>query len=98
MTWFYVLHESEIPNPGDFRALILAQQPLIVVRGEDRRVRVLLNICRHREVIVCHEKRGNTRQFVCPFHGWVYNTKGDLVGLSGPKGSVRDFAERRGLM
>src|SRR5262249_29185879 len=40
-SWLFVAHESEIPNPGDYKALTLAQQPVIVVRGDDGRVRVL---------------------------------------------------------
>jgi phenylpropionate dioxygenase-like ring-hydroxylating dioxygenase large terminal subunit len=97
-SWFYVAHESEIPNPGDFKSFTLAQQPVIVVRDDEGRVRVLLNICRHRKVTVCRQEKGNTSHFICADHGWVYNTKGNLVGLSGPSRSLRSFTERRGLM
>jgi phenylpropionate dioxygenase-like ring-hydroxylating dioxygenase large terminal subunit len=97
-SWLYVAHESEIPNPGDFKSLTLAQQPIIVVRDDEGRVRVLFNICRHRKVTVCQQEKGNTTYFTCVDHGWVYNTKGNLVGLSGPNRSLRSFTERRGLI
>jgi phenylpropionate dioxygenase-like ring-hydroxylating dioxygenase large terminal subunit len=97
-SWLYVAHESEIPNPGDFKSLTLAQQPVIAVRDDEGRVRVLFNTCRHRKVIVCRQEKGNTTHFTCADHGWVYNTKGNLVGLSGPNRSLRSFTERRGLL
>ena len=97
-SWFYVCHESEIPHPGDFTSLTFAEQPIIVVRDDDGQVRALLNICRHRHVTVCRQARGNTAYFTCVDHGWVYNTKGDLVGLRGPNDTLRRFSQRRGLM
>ena len=96
-SWYYIADESEIPNLGDFKTLVISEQPVIVVRSEDQQIRVLFNICRHREVMVCHEKRGNTQRFVCLFHGWIYNTKGNLMGLSGAGEATRTFQERRGL-
>ena len=97
-SWLYVVHESEIPNPGDFKSFMLAQQPIIVVRDGEGQVRVLLNICRHRQVTVCRQATGNTMHFTCADHGWVYNTKGSLIGLSGSNRSLRNFTERRGLI
>lgn len=96
-SWYYVAGESEIPSSGDFKTLVIGEQPVIVVRGEDGQIRVLLNICRHREVIVCHEKRGQATHFVCLFHGWIYDTKGNLIGLKSAGDTTRTFRERRGL-
>src|SRR5215475_6914157 len=96
-SWLFVAHESEIPDPGDFALLTLAQQPLILVRNERGQVRLLLNICRHRRVQVCHQEKGNTQYFQCSYHGWTYSTKGHLVGLKSTDRSMRQFQERRGL-
>jgi phenylpropionate dioxygenase-like ring-hydroxylating dioxygenase large terminal subunit len=96
-SWYHVADESEIPNLGDFKTLVISEQPVIVVRSEDEQIRVLFNICRHREVMVCHEERGNAQRFVCLFHGWIYNTKGNLIGLNSAGDATRTFAERRGL-
>ena len=81
--WIYVGHESEIPNPGDFRSRRVAGRPVILVRGTDGQVRVLLNTCRHRGALVCCEKAGNARTFQCPYHAWTYNNQGELVGVPG---------------
>lgn len=96
-SWLYVVHERAIPNPGDFKSLVLAQQPIIVVRDGEGQIHVLFNICRHRKVTVCRQETGNATHFTCVDHGWVYNTKGNLVGLRGPNRSLRSFTERRGL-
>jgi phenylpropionate dioxygenase-like ring-hydroxylating dioxygenase large terminal subunit len=96
-SWFSVCQESEIPHPGDFKVFAFAQRSFIVVRDDEGQVRVLFNICRHRHVTVCRQARGNTVSFICPDHGWVYNTKGDLIGLRGPNDSLRQFSQRRGL-
>jgi phenylpropionate dioxygenase-like ring-hydroxylating dioxygenase large terminal subunit len=97
-TWFYVAQESEFPTVGDFKLLRVGQRSVIVVRDEDRQIRVLFNVCRHRRVPVCRQARGNTRTFICTSHRWVYNTKGALVGLQGSNRSVREFPEREGLL
>ncbi|NOT57946.1 MAG: Rieske (2Fe-2S) protein [Deltaproteobacteria bacterium] len=96
-TWCYLARENEFPNVGDFKLLRLAKRSVIVVRGEDGQLRVLLNVCRHRSVPVCRHAHGNARTFTCTFHGWVYDTKGALIGVQGPGRTVREFSERAGL-
>lgn len=95
--WFYVARESELPHVGDFKLLKLAKRSVIVVRDDDGRLRVLLNVCRHRSVPVCRQAHGNARTFTCMLHGWVYNTKGALIGVHGPGRSIREVPEREGL-
>lgn len=90
-TWIYIGHVSEIPKPGDFRRKTMGRQPVIFVRGEDNKVRVLANRCRHRGAMVAEVDKGNTSNFRCPYHGWVYDTTGKLTTLyyeSGYKGTL----------
>lgn len=68
-----------VPAPGDFFTDGYTDVPLLVVRGEDGRVRVLANICRHRAAKV--EVRGEgagCAVFSCPYHGWSYGRSGEL--------------------
>ncbi|HWN56730.1 MAG TPA: Rieske (2Fe-2S) protein, partial [Methylomirabilota bacterium] len=81
--WIYVGHESEIPHPGDYRARTVAGRPMVLVRGDDNVVRVLLNTCTHRGALVCRQKSGNARTFQCPYHAWTFNSRGQLVGVPG---------------
>jgi p-cumate 2,3-dioxygenase alpha subunit len=80
-SWIYAGHESEIPKAGDFRAREVAGRPVILARGSDGEVRVLLNTCTHRGMLVCREASGNTKTFQCPYHAWTFSNQGDLIGV-----------------
>jgi phenylpropionate dioxygenase-like ring-hydroxylating dioxygenase large terminal subunit len=85
-TWVFVGHESEVPHPGDYRTTTIGRQPVILSRHSDGQVYVLLNRCMHRGAVVCREERGNSSIFRCIYHGWMYNARGDLVGVPFPGG------------
>ncbi len=78
--WIFAGHQSELAEPGDFKVLNVANESAILVKGEDGAIRAFANVCRHRGSLVCLEEAGNTRKFTCPYHGWVFDTAGNLVG------------------
>ncbi|MGH7905630.1 MAG: aromatic ring-hydroxylating oxygenase subunit alpha [Candidatus Binataceae bacterium] len=80
-TWLCVGHESQVRNPGDFFVSYMGEESVILTRGQDRNIHVLLNTCRHRGMKICRYDEGHTRNFVCPYHGWSYSTDGRLVGV-----------------
>jgi phenylpropionate dioxygenase-like ring-hydroxylating dioxygenase large terminal subunit len=90
-TWMYVAHESEVPKPGDYVLRQIGRQPLIVSRGEEGQVHLLLNRCRHRSNAVCQLEAGNASYFRCAYHGWTYSTKGDLTGVPHPEAYDASF-------
>src|SRR5262249_9606399 len=53
--WVYVGHASELKNPGDFKTRWVAGRPIIFIRGQDQKIRALINSCRHRGAVVCRE-------------------------------------------
>ena len=73
----------EVREPGDYVAFDLVGRPLIVVRGDDGRIRTLLNICRHRGAKVTDDVCGAARRLTCPYHSWSYDTTGRSVGVPG---------------
>jgi len=77
--WFCVGRVDGLPNPGDFMALELAGQPVMVVRDHRGILRAQANVCRHRMSVLL-EGRGNRRTIVCPYHGWTYGLDGRLRG------------------
>ncbi|MFJ9590896.1 aromatic ring-hydroxylating oxygenase subunit alpha [Streptomyces acidicola] len=79
-TWLFIGHESEIPEPGDFVARHMGEDPVILTRGQDGTPHVMLNVCTHRGMTVCRSDTGNTATFKCPYHGWVFGTDGRMLG------------------
>ena len=57
--WVFIGHESEFPNPGDYRTERIGRQPIIIARDSQRRIRAYLNRCRHRANTVCEKRRGH---------------------------------------
>ena len=57
----------------------------------------LVNSCRHRGNRVCRVDRGNARSFVCSYHGWAYNTKGNLIGVPGKTELYKDDIDQPSL-
>ena len=84
--WVFVGHESEIPGAGDFVTRSLGREPVIMVRGQDGAVAVLVNRCMHRGTLLCPADRGSVRTFACPYHGWTYDLAGTLLGVPYPGG------------
>jgi nitrite reductase/ring-hydroxylating ferredoxin subunit len=78
-TWIMVGHESEVPNPGDFVLRTIGEDAVIVTRQADGEIAIMLNVCPHRGMQVCRAEYGNTKKFVCPYHGWVFGTEGRFV-------------------
>jgi phenylpropionate dioxygenase-like ring-hydroxylating dioxygenase large terminal subunit len=71
----------DIPDTGDYRAFEIANRAVITVRGDDGVARSFVNACRHRGTPVVCNGAGSQRRFTCPYHAWVYDTKGSLVGV-----------------
>jgi phenylpropionate dioxygenase-like ring-hydroxylating dioxygenase large terminal subunit len=80
---------AELAEPGDYRALQVAEVPVLLTRARDGSVRAFLNVCSHRGAIVVSEGSGNARRFTCPYHAWSYDSEGKLTGIYNEK----DFGE-----
>jgi len=76
--WVCVGRTDEVKRSGDYYTTQLLDEPLIVVRGQDDKVRVLSNVCRHRSSVIL-EGKGNAKNFVCPYHAWTYAINGQLL-------------------
>jgi nitrite reductase/ring-hydroxylating ferredoxin subunit len=84
--WVFVGHDTEVPRPGDYVTRHVGTEPVIMVRGSDGSVSVLINRCRHRGTMVCSAERGSVRTLTCPYHGWTYDLRGELLGVPYPGG------------
>ena len=72
---------AELAKPGDYRAMLVADIPVLLTRARDGAVRAFLNVCSHRGAIVVAEGNGNARRFTCPYHAWSYDGEGKLVAI-----------------
>ncbi|MFZ4759155.1 MAG: Rieske 2Fe-2S domain-containing protein, partial [Burkholderiaceae bacterium] len=87
--WSYVALEAEIPEPGDFKTTFVGERSVIVVRDRDGSINVVENHCAHRGVRFEQRAFGRLKDFVCPYHQWNYDLKGNLVGLPFLRGVKR---------
>ena len=76
--WICLGHKAEISKPGDYFTTELVGEQLLVTHGDDGKIRVLSNVCRHRANIVA-SGRGNRKRFVCTYHAWSYEADGSLA-------------------
>lgn len=72
----------ELREPNAYKTMEAVGVPVLLTRGEDGAARAFLNVCSHRGATVA-EGCGSARRFACPYHGWTYDGRGDLVGLYG---------------
>lgn len=83
--WVPIGHVTEVPDVGDFVTRTIGDDPVIVSRGRDGDIHVLLNVCQHRGMPVCRAELGNTKSFLCPYHGWNYGRDGSFLGSPIPR-------------
>jgi nitrite reductase/ring-hydroxylating ferredoxin subunit len=92
--WLCVGRQEQIPTVGDYLSVTRAGEPLIVARSSDGSIRVMSAVCQHRAMCLTASvdrsdedmlnppdlQSGSGRVFRCPYHYWVYDLDGQLVG------------------
>jgi choline monooxygenase len=76
-TWQFVGHAEQVKERGQFFTTAVAEEPLLIVRGDDGEVRALSNVCRHRAGPVA-KGEGKRASLQCGYHGWTYALDGAL--------------------
>jgi p-cumate 2,3-dioxygenase alpha subunit len=92
--WLYVGHESEIRDNGSFVARRVAGRPVFMVRDDSGRVNVFFDTCPHRGNAICVQPAGNAKRFTCFYHGWTFNTRGELIGVPDEAGYSPAFDKK----
>jgi p-cumate 2,3-dioxygenase subunit alpha len=90
-SWLFVGHESEIEQPHDFRTRNVGGRPIIFTRNAEHQVRVFVNSCPHRGMQIETRGEGHGRFLKCFYHGWSFNTSGELVALPGEESYGETF-------
>ena len=84
--WNFLCHESQVPEPGDYRAAHIGTQPVFVHRQEDGSLKGFINACSHRGAVLTPLQEGNAKTLTCRFHGWSYRCDGSCIGIKNEEG------------
>lgn len=98
--WAGLAVASDVPTPGDAVPVEFCGQPLLLIRSRGGAVRVFLNVCRHRGMILVNSPRRIEGAIRCPYHSWCYATDGRLVTtphVGGPGQNTHDGIDRATL-
>jgi phenylpropionate dioxygenase-like ring-hydroxylating dioxygenase large terminal subunit len=80
--WIYCGHESQVPKTGDYYAVQIGRQPMVMVRGADGKVNVLYNRCPHRGNMMVGDRQGSSGEFFrCSYHAWTFHHDGRLRSI-----------------
>ena len=87
--WLYACHADEIPEPGSWKLIRNTGAPIIIARDLSGQFRGYYNTCQHRGAPLVKEDSGQSRGFVCGYHGWSYTLEGQLTAVR----DKRDFTD-----
>lgn len=87
-TWLLAAHESDLSGPGSYATFERSGAPIVLVRGEDDRIRAFYNSCRHRGAPVVRDACGTAKRLTCQYHSWSYDLTGSLKAVP----DARSFA------
>ena len=83
--WVCVGRSDTITEPGDYLAIRLQDQSLLVVRTDEDELGAFYNVCRHRGTELVPLKDPGpvsgrfSRSIVCPYHSWSYHQTAGYV-------------------
>lgn len=84
--WLYAGHTDQLPTVGSFFVWRRTGTPILIMRGEDEQIRAFYNTCRHRGAPLVREHYGQAnRSLSCSYHGWTYDTLGNLKAVPDPR-------------
>jgi phenylpropionate dioxygenase-like ring-hydroxylating dioxygenase large terminal subunit len=88
--WLLAGRSADVAQPGDWLSFESHGETVVITRQPDGSLAGFHNVCQHRgPAIVTGWKGCGARRFSCPYHGWVYDTTGKLVGVP----ERQDFCE-----
>jgi len=89
--WFVACTERELPRGKPLGVRILGIG-IVLFRQRDGRVAALIDQCVHRGTRLCAGKVEGDR-LVCPYHGWCYDGKGQVVHVPSIDGTRASAAQ-----
>ena len=81
-SWLLACPASDVREPGDFAKFDIGSESVIVVRGDDGKIRAHYNVCPHRGSQLLAADTGSIGSFTCPFHSWRFDLEGHNVAVT----------------
>jgi len=75
--WLGLGRADRLELPGEYEVFELCGQTLLLIRDQDKILRLYANTCRHRGTKLL-DGTGQCQAISCPFHGWTYALDGNL--------------------
>lgn len=97
-SWICVGFAEHVDKPGDYLTFEIAGEPLLVVRGDDGKLRGFFNVCRHRAAPLLTDAQGCVNKLRCRYHGWTYDLAGRLKGTPEFEGVCEFEKDDNGLV
>lgn len=92
--WQMACRVEEIPEVGDYTTYDILAHSVLLIHTKDG-IRAFKNACRHRGLRLAHGPgHCGPEGFVCPFHGWRWNSEGENTFVFGRKFFDEAFLER----
>ncbi len=89
--WICVGDVTDMPVAGTWKALLVGELPVLLVRDREGVLRGFLDVCRHRAAPLCDVGgSGSGAALSCPYHAWLYRLDGSLARAQGV-GAPEDF-------
>jgi choline monooxygenase len=85
--WACAGFSKDAPEPGSLYPFEFAGMPLLMVRGDEGKLRIFHNVCPHRGRILMNAPSRVKKAIACPYHRWTYSLEGNLTGtphIGGP--------------
>lgn len=80
-SWLYLGHRSQFTGKGDFIQTYAGTMPILLCLDDEGQFNAFANVCTHRGGRICQLEYGNASKFVCPYHNWTFNNRGDLIAV-----------------
>jgi phenylpropionate dioxygenase-like ring-hydroxylating dioxygenase large terminal subunit len=98
-SWLNVGREEQIPAAGDYfvQEIPNCDVSILLVRGKDGVIRGFHNVCAHRMNKLVWTSEGSCQSFRCKFHGWSYDSSGQLRGVPDEETFYDLDKKKRGL-
>lgn len=86
--WILVAHTDQLASPGQYLALDIAGEQVLVTRGRDDLLHAVSPVCRHRLMPLVEPGEGHTQDLTCPYHLWRYDLDGRLIAATHMRGNT----------